>query len=246
MRTKLVCNRYFPDPPGIVSAVVVEAQTKAPLAKGGCLGTAEAGGFHRVSVFHMGLFFQEVPTVNPSVAFGASSLWQGSLCGQCPQPISHGNLQQIVTAPPVPGIGGLPKPPLPKGGASACRGGGIPWTRPRTYSLFTIHSSLKMPFPFPHGFVLWWSANCESLSHASGVPAPFSKGAILRPVSLLCRRLGFIPPDRREVAWGAAPRRREPAGAKAIGRPEAVPPQVCQVFGFDHTKASCKIGTGNR
>ena len=67
MRTKLVCNRYFPDPPGIVSAVVVEAQTKAPLAKGGCLGSAEAGGFHRVSVFHMGLFFQEVPTVNPSV-----------------------------------------------------------------------------------------------------------------------------------------------------------------------------------
>ena len=63
-----------PPVPGIVSAVVVEAQTKAPLAKGGCLGTAEAGGFHRVSVFHMGLFFQEVPTVNPSVAFGASSL----------------------------------------------------------------------------------------------------------------------------------------------------------------------------
>ena len=86
----------------------------------------------------------------------------------------------------------------------------------------------------------------RSLSHASGVPAPFSKGAILRPVSLLCRRLGFIPPSGREVAWGAAPRRREPAGAKAIGRSEAVPPQVCQVFGFDHTKASCKIGTGNR
>ena len=40
---------------------------KAPLAKGGCLGSAEAGGFHRVAVFHMGLFFQEVPTVNPSV-----------------------------------------------------------------------------------------------------------------------------------------------------------------------------------
>ena len=86
----------------------------------------------------------------------------------------------------------------------------------------------------------------RSLSHASGVPAPFGKGAILRPVSLLCRRLGFIPPSGREVAWGAAPRRREPAGAKAIGRPEVVPPQVCQVFGFDHTKASCKIGTGNR
>ena len=58
MRTKLVCNRYFPDPPGIVSAVVVEAQTKAPLAKGGCLGTAEAGGFPRVAGVHIGLYFR--------------------------------------------------------------------------------------------------------------------------------------------------------------------------------------------
>ena len=88
MRTKLVCNRYFPDPPGIVSAVVVEAQTKAPLAKGGCLGTAEAGGFPRVAGVHIGLYFRKVPTV-------------------------------------------------------------------------------------------------RSLSHASGVPAPFGKGAILRPVSLV-------------------------------------------------------------
>src|SRR5699024_6483833 len=30
---------------------------------------------------------------------------------------------------------------------------------------------------FPHGLVLWGSACCESLSHASGVPAPFHKGA---------------------------------------------------------------------
>ena len=44
MRTKLVCNRYFPDPPGIG--------------------------------------------------------------GESPLTISHGNLLQIVTAPPVPGIGG--------------------------------------------------------------------------------------------------------------------------------------------
>ena len=47
---------------------------EAPLAKGGCLGTAEAGGFHRVAVFHMGLFFQEVPTVNPSVTPPACQL----------------------------------------------------------------------------------------------------------------------------------------------------------------------------
>ncbi len=48
-----------------------------------------------------------------------------------------------------------------------------------TSYLFPLHYSLKT-FPFPHGFVLWWSANCESLSHASGVPAPFDKGALRR------------------------------------------------------------------
>ena len=31
--------------------------------------------------------------------------------------------------------------------------------------------------PFHIGLFLWGSANCESLSHASGVPAPFDKGA---------------------------------------------------------------------
>ena len=30
---------------------------------------------------HMGLCLGEVPAVNPSGAFGASSLWQGSLAG---------------------------------------------------------------------------------------------------------------------------------------------------------------------
>ena len=48
---------------------------------------------------------------------------------------------------------------------------------------FPNHSSLftKKPSPFHMGlylFVLWESANCESLSHAYGVPAPFSKGAL--------------------------------------------------------------------
>ena len=112
MRTKLVCNRYFPDPPGNVTEqngerkhghcaridsggtpprpvsaacppnlftihsslftenaryryrVVVDAQTKAPLAKG---AIAKPGGFPSVAGFHMGLYFQEVPAVNPSV-----------------------------------------------------------------------------------------------------------------------------------------------------------------------------------
>ena len=65
---------------GIVTAEVVDAQTKAPLAKGGCLGTAEAGGFRRQSLrnflpipsslfpkkpspFHMGSYFGKVPAV---------------------------------------------------------------------------------------------------------------------------------------------------------------------------------------
>ena len=34
-----------------------------PLAKGGCLGTAEAGGFRRLAGFHMGLYFKRVPAV---------------------------------------------------------------------------------------------------------------------------------------------------------------------------------------
>ena len=152
-----------------------------------------------------------------------------SHAGVPPVAISHGSLLRFVLSLTRPVSAACQSPPCQRGVPRQRRGGGIPQS-----------------VSFPHGFVLSRSANCESLSHGCAVPAPFGKGAILRPVSLLCRRLGFIPPDRREVAWGAAPRRREPAGAKAIGRPEVVPPQVCQVFGFDHTKASCKIGTGNR
>ena len=42
---------------------------------------------------------------------------------------------------------------------------------------------------FHIGFLKKESACCESLSHASGVPAPFGKGAFLRPVSFY----GAIP-----------------------------------------------------
>ena len=51
-------------------------------------------------------------------------------------------------------------PPCQRGVPRHRRGGGIPQSG-----------------SFPHGFVLSRSANCESLSHASGVPAPFGKGA---------------------------------------------------------------------
>ena len=124
--------------------------------------------------------------------------------GVPPVSISHGNLLRFVTSltRPVsaacrrtyslftlhyslnpPGIvtgwkpRRSPKPPLPKGGASATpRRGDSAGKACGTSYLFPLHYSLKT-FPFPHGFVLWWSANCESLSHASGVPAPFHKGA---------------------------------------------------------------------
>ena len=44
----------------------------------------------------------------------------------------------------------------------------------------------------PHWFMLIESACCESLSHGCAVPAPFSKGAFLRPVSFYCAIPGFF------------------------------------------------------
>ena len=72
---------YSLNPPGIVTAEVVDAQTKAPLVKGGCLGTAEAGGFRRLAGFHIGLYFWESACCGiPQTRLRrASSLWQGSL-----------------------------------------------------------------------------------------------------------------------------------------------------------------------
>ena len=75
---QLSANRYFPAPPGIVTGLK-NAQTKAPLVKGGWFGEAKPGGFRRLAGFHIGLYFKRVPAVNPSGTCGASSLWQGSL-----------------------------------------------------------------------------------------------------------------------------------------------------------------------
>ena len=101
--------------------------------------------------------------------------------------------------------GGAPKPPLPKGGASAA---------PRRGDSEAGRS--------PHRSVLSESANCESLSHGCAVPAPFSKGAaacrrsqfrtvifcesllpLQCPVSLLrCSRCtAQSPPCQRGVVW---------------------------------------------
>ena len=56
-----------PPVPGIVTGWKSRQRTKAPLAKGGWFGEAKPGGFPRLAGFHIGLYFQEVPTVNPSV-----------------------------------------------------------------------------------------------------------------------------------------------------------------------------------
>ena len=65
--------------------------------------------------FHMGLCFRKVPAVNPSVKnqrFLTAPFNKGA-SGVPPVSISHGNLLRIVTAPPVPGIGGLSAEPIP-------------------------------------------------------------------------------------------------------------------------------------
>ena len=93
------------------------------------------------------------PLIPPVWLRQTTPLWQGSLWG-------------AATKPPWPLWGCLG---LPRRGDSAGKACG-------TSYLFPLHYSLKT-FPFPHGFVLWWSANCESLSHGYAVPAPFSKGA---------------------------------------------------------------------
>ena len=92
----------------------------------------------------------EVPTVNPSVT-----------ATPCQLPLAREPLGCIDQSPP----GHC-------GGASACRGGGIPWPKPRTSSLFP-----KKPSPFHMGLYLWEVPAVESLSHGCAVPAPFGKGA---------------------------------------------------------------------
>ena len=87
--------------------------------------------------------------------------------------------QRFLPAPFGKGAFGVQRrsPPGHCGGASAApRRGDSAGKACGTSYLFPLHYSLKT-FPFPHGFVLWWSANCESLSHGYAVPAPFHKGA---------------------------------------------------------------------
>ena len=96
---------------------------------------------------------------------------------QCPLTIPHGGFLRFVTAPPVPGIGGRPKPPLRKGGASAPPRRGDTQAPPGYF--LPNHSYLfpKKPSPFHIGSYFCESPHCESLSHGCAAPAPFDKGA---------------------------------------------------------------------
>ena len=75
-----------------------QAPISPPCQRGVVLPLAKPGGFHRLAGFHIGPFFLEVPTVNPSVTAKAT--------GGSP------------AVPPPFGKGAF-KPPLPKGGGLA-------------------------------------------------------------------------------------------------------------------------------
>ena len=107
----------------------------------------------------MGLFYRKVPAVIPQSRLRrASSLWQGSL-RRAAAVNAHGSLLRIVTAPPVPGIGGLPKAPLAKGGCLGLprRGDSVA----KATDFFPIPYSLFPKKPFHIGFLGMISACCK-------------------------------------------------------------------------------------
>ena len=138
-----------------------------PLARG-ALVYAPSLFTKKPSPFHIGWYFEEVPTVNPSVKnqrFLPAPFGKGA-SGVPPVSISHGSFLRIVLSLTRPVsllrcsrcIG--QSPPCQRGVPRHRRGGGIPQAG-----------------KFPHRLVLLESACCESLSHGCAVPAPFSKGA---------------------------------------------------------------------
>ena len=86
--------------------------------------------------------------------------------------------------------------------------------------------------PLHIGLCFWGSAYCESLSHASGVPAPFDKGAFLCPVSFHCAIPGFFRLSIDSVGTKHPKKHRPKRGqglkpstrAKAKGQSRMVPP----------------------
>ena len=117
------------------------AQTKAPLVKGGCLGLPRRGDsvakatdlftIHsslftkKLSLFHIGWYFEEVPTVNPSVTPPA-----------CQLPLAREPLGCTDQSPP-----------CQRGVPRLAEAGGFPRRSLGTSYLFPLHYSLKS-FPF--------------------------------------------------------------------------------------------------
>ena len=131
MRTKLVCNRYFPDPPGIGGLPPNLLHIPSSLFP------------KKPSPFHMGLYFfrSACCRIPQSRLRRASSLWQGSLAGSarsqfrtpgCPRrqfrrrvaaDNAHGSFLLLVTS-------------LTRPVSAACR---------RAYYIFPLHYSLNLP-----------------------------------------------------------------------------------------------------
>ena len=59
----LCAARFFPDPPGIVTAAFVGAAHQSPPCQRGVVWRSQTGGIPRVAGFHIGLYFEEVPAV---------------------------------------------------------------------------------------------------------------------------------------------------------------------------------------
>ena len=135
----------------------------------------------------------------------------------CPAPIPSSLFPEICPVS-LPGgnRGAAQSPPCQRGVPRLAEAGGFPQAKPGnflpiTYSLFTKKLSL---------FHIGWyfeevpTVN-PSVKNQRFLPAPFSKGAFLRPVSLLrCSRcLGQSPPCQRGV-----PRHRRGGGIPQAGR----------------------------
>ena len=120
--------------------------------------------------------------------------------GESPQTISHGNLQQIVTAPPMPGI-----VTAVEVGVSITFIKYHPKIKPSAYPPLApsvTATPCQLPpggsyglVPFYMGLCLWESANCESLSHGEG-----HRGLPGR-VSSLWQGSLQSPPCQRGVVW---------------------------------------------
>ena len=130
-------------------------------------------------------------------------------------------------------------PPCQRGVPRQRRGGGIPWPRPRNlftihYSLFTKKPSPKKPSPFHIGLYFEEVPTVNpSVKNQRFLPAPFGKGAFLRPVSFYGAIAGLFRALNRQRGNKAVPKPTNPNGgrgkrlpprAKAKGQSRMVPP----------------------